>query len=373
MKLLIIEDNETTVQGIIDEAREQAWDCKTVSFETAIEEIRAFSPDIIVLDWMYDVENADKGNTILNEIYNQLFIPTVIFSALERTITLSEDMQRNPLVKKIPKGDEQPVIDIIKSWNPYLKAIRDFKKDLNSALLSAIDVIDFFLSTEYPGDSIVEYMLNKRANYYFSQETVCKEDNPPAWIAYEYPPTEKSILAGDIIRTVPPDADYTKEGLAEEYYVVLTPSCDIARADPQKDILLASGSSSDQFLISANYVKYDLQQLSDEKKEKKANDLVKNYLNRGYNNSGEFILPHLPKKIPNLTVKLRDLKLVKLGCIALSDREIEGDTIYYRVASLDSPFREHIIWAYLQTACRPGLPDRDTRAWAKELLFGTEQ
>ena len=30
-----------------------------------------------------------------------------------------------------------------------------------------------------------------------------------------------------------------------------------------------------------------------------------------------------------------------------------------RIASLDSPFREFVGWAYLQISCRPGVPPRD--------------
>lgn len=32
-----------------------------------------------------------------------------------------------------------------------------------------------------------------------------------------------------------------------------------------------------------------------------------------------------------------------------------------------SPFREQIIWNYMQTSCRPGVPDRNVTAWAKDI------
>lgn len=31
-------------------------------------------------------------------------------------------------------------------------------------------------------------------------------------------------------------------------------------------------------------------------------------------------------------------------------------------------FREQIVWAYMQNSCRPGVPDRNTKLWAKEIL-----
>ena len=41
---------------------------------------------------------------------------------------------------------------------------------------------------------------------------------------------------------------------------------------------------------------------------------------------------------------------------------------YFRVASVDSPFREQIVWAYMINSCRPGMPDRNMDLWAKELM-----
>ena len=41
---------------------------------------------------------------------------------------------------------------------------------------------------------------------------------------------------------------------------------------------------------------------------------------------------------------------------------------YIRVVSIDSPFREQIAWAYLNTAGRPGVPDRDFAIWEKQYL-----
>jgi hypothetical protein len=38
-----------------------------------------------------------------------------------------------------------------------------------------------------------------------------------------------------------------------------------------------------------------------------------------------------------------------------------------RVASVDSPFREQIAWAFVQIAGRPALPDRDLESWVQEI------
>ena len=40
---------------------------------------------------------------------------------------------------------------------------------------------------------------------------------------------------------------------------------------------------------------------------------------------------------------------------------------FRRIASIDSPFRELVSWAYMQSACRPGMPDRNVDEWCDEI------
>ena len=48
--------------------------------------------------------------------------------------------------------------------------------------------------------------------------------------------------------------------------------------------------------------------------------------------------------------------------------ELKDDNTYYlRMCSIDSPFREQIIWNYMQTSCRPGVPDRNVDNWAVDI------
>ena len=62
-----------------------------------------------------------------------------------------------------------------------------------------------------------------------------------------------------------------------------------------------------------------------------------------------------------MVAKVRDLELIPIGNVG------EGQT-FERVASVDAPFREVIVWAYLQTSCRPGVPDRHFADWRDEIM-----
>jgi len=86
-------------------------------------------------------------------------------------------------------------------------------------------------------------------------------------------------------------------------------------------------------------------------------------LTQGFRN-GIVPLPSFPGRIPLLAASLKDLDIVAFEQIGLP--ETEG-TAYERLASIDSPFREQIAWAFLSTVARPGMPDRDLAPWAREI------
>lgn len=76
-------------------------------------------------------------------------------------------------------------------------------------------------------------------------------------------------------------------------------------------------------------------------------------------------LPELPNKIPYMTIDLKSIRSILIGEIALSEKEIDKDKKYYRVASVNSPFREQIVWAHMINSCRPGMPERNMNEWAE--------
>lgn len=363
MRMLIVEDNKETVRGICDYAEDNGWEYETCDFEESSRKIIDFNPEIIIMDWMYDVENVDRGEPIFKEVYENGFRPTIIFSAMADTIDLPDYMKTTPLVEIIKKGDEQIVIDRIQEWKPYISAVKDLRNEMNNALLTSVQVVDNFMKMEeFPGDDVVKYMLNKRTTFYFDKEYIGKV--PPAWIQYEYPPVHDTFMVADIIRVYSETTNVHEVGNPDEYRVILTPSCDMARAKNGYIILVARCKAANMFSEDA---KIGEEGLKDEdiiaaKKEK----LIYS-LNTGYNHS-KVALPLLPNKIPYMTIELRKLEQVRIGDIAKSEKNIKEDSRYYRVASVSSPFREQIVWAYMINSCRPGMPDRDMTTWAEGIM-----
>ena len=48
------------------------------------------NPEIIIMDWMYDAEAIHEGEPIFQNVYENNFIPVIIFSAVAETIRLPE-------------------------------------------------------------------------------------------------------------------------------------------------------------------------------------------------------------------------------------------------------------------------------------------
>jgi len=139
--------------------------------------------------------------------------------------------------------------------------------------------------------------------------------------------------------------------------VVLTPSCDLVASGERKPkvdgVLVACCCSMRDGL--------DLTSLKNTGPSKLKKSLPGTVLTHGY---FEAVIPFpcLKGRIPAMAADLRHLELIPLNDIGLSDKA------FLRIASIDSPFRELVSWAYLQIACRPGLPDRDVILWCDEIV-----
>jgi len=87
---------------------------------------------------------------------------------------------------------------------------------------------------------------------------------------------------------------------------------------------------------------------------------VLSVLRQGYSQSC-LPLAQLPGEFPPLVADFRKLSLIQLADIG------QGNEEYVRVASVDNPLRELVAWAYMSTAARVALPDRDFAGWSKEI------
>ena len=356
MKILLIEDQVVTVKAIIDFCLEQGWCPKICNFNNYMEQLNDFEPDVVILDWIDDAANEDdKGRDIFEQIWIKSFKPIIIFSAIAVNIVLDEKYKASNLIRRISKGDETPVIDYLKLIQPYIPVITGLKNEFNNALIQALNSIDMMNNTQPISLNVMRYVFAKRVSTYFDKE--CGDAVSPPWIQYIYPAISPTLCVGDLIRNIPPDNIICKAGNAEEYKIILTPSCDLTH------------NKVTHALCARCYNKVKYHGFSPDRTPSKIKiDKIISSLNTGYNDS--FVsLPSIPEVIPYLTIDLKKIELLPLDNIALNEDFVTEQHTYCRIASIDSPFREQIVWAYMLNSCRPGMPNRDMNIWAKDLML----
>ncbi len=359
MNVLIIDDQEESVKGIKDFCEEKSWDVKVIDFDNVYEHIVKVNPDVIILDWREDADSMDVGSEILDNIWANGFRPTVVFSANAPVISIEDKLSKSKLLKLIPKGDEEPVIDYLEKNEKFVTSLSDYRKEVGNAMIDALNAVPVFHKEEYPGDDVIKYILSKRTASVFDVQY--GENLAPAWVQYTYPPVMKSLCVCDILRIVSNGTDYSIKGDPREYKLVLTPSCDMVPGRAKvSHVLCASCFEKERF--------HNIPLIENPKP--KNMEKVGNNLNLGYNNQQVNLvaLPGFSDVLPYMTADLKVIELIDLSKIALSEDQITEETEYIRVLTIDSPFREQIVWAHMQNSCRPGVPERNTELWAKEIL-----
>lgn len=366
MKVLMIEDNVSTIQGLIDAICDREWKYIVSSFDAAEERIYAFDPDVVVMDWMFDEEDAEAGRPILERIVANEFRPVIVFSAHDLSTVLEDILLKHRLIDFTRKGDDDSKLaEKIDTWRDSALALSRMRHSMNEALIESAKVLDVFQKmTAFPSPEIVSFMLSRRTIQYFEQAEVGEQ--PPTWIQYVYPPMMNNLLVADVLRIYSEEADQSQPGIPSEYCVVLTPSCDMVNhAEHGFKVLVSHCCNKGRFTEQRLA---DGQSIDSSKGKEKVARVVKE-LQYGYNKA--FVaLPELPHVLPYMTLDLKDLDFVIQAEIAPTLEAFDKEKHrYYRVASVASPFREQVVWAHMINSCRPGMPVRDTIDWAKGILI----
>ena len=364
IKLLFIEDNPQAIEPVKKKIEQgiSSINSNVCGFEDAKNEIESFSPDIVILDLLAGEVSPKPeiaGSRIKKLIWEKHFCPIVIYSAKPDLCNAE-----HPFIKSVQKGRGSPqeVVQALRELIPHVEAVKEAEKDIKNGFSRAMRDVAPYAFRTFEGTEECKEMIRRagRRRLAALMDVPSNGQKLAAWEQYLCPPVCDDIQLGDILQKA--NGKYSDP---TSYRVVLTPSCDlvssggrspkaenvlVAKCHPMKtglkDIGLTGNSSSGKFMD-------------------KLRDRV---LTSGY--AGNVIpFPCLQDKIPTMAADLRDLELIPFPDI----ERIEGaSTSFRRIASVDSPFRELIAWAYLQISCRPGLPERDLESWSREIVRGAQ-
>jgi CheY-like chemotaxis protein len=361
MRILLIDDIPDSVAVIRDElTKELGCHCVIVGFEQAEESLETHDPHVVILDVLQGT-GADAPTTGLETskyIWEKKFCPLVFYTAHADEVG-EEDHTNHPFRCVVKKGDksEKEVLECIQRFAPQINALEDVGREIRWAMNGVLReiaprIFERIADQSKRGDALIR-SARRRVAAKMDDSLSTGDPNLMAWEFYLCPPVVEHLLTGDLIRK----RNGNKQDPAS-YAVILTPSCDLASSPtrPPKvtEALVSLCKGPDRLLEDLN-----LKNVSNWKESH--TDKLLGLLRQGYSQSC-LPLPELPGEFPPMTADFRSLQLIELSRIGANDEE------YVRVASVDNPLRELVAWAYMLAAARPGLPDRDFVAWAKEII-----
>lgn len=358
LRVLFIEDDPPVIDGIKKALEKQglAECCVVEELDRAEEALESFAPDVVVLDiFRGRVADGDTaGLAVLEWIWERHFCPIVVYSASPGDV--ADKVPQHPLICSIQKGSggDEKVLRHIDEFTPHVKALKAVNRDVRQRLRLVLrHVASFAFAAGVPNAKVNDFLVRsaRRRVAAMADEALEADATPLAsWEHYVFPPLPGHLLTGDLIcrKDAPKDNP-------SSFAVVLTPSCDLAHGEGRKPKV------SKALVAHCSDVKIVCQEVRVEAPAK-LRERLPAFLSRGF---GTLCvpLPALPNIFPAMAVVLRNLELIELKRIGDGD-EFE----YIRIASVDSPFREMIAWAYMQVAGRPGLPERDFGAWTEEII-----
>ena len=362
LRIMLIDDDPESVLDVAQRLEENfvgLHKC-TMNFEQAKGSIKSFRPDIIVLDiWKGTIRDSDpEGSTIFDTIWAEQFCPIIVYSADSSEVE-RVNRKDHPLVTGVTKGSgsDERVLETVRHFEPYIKSVREGEENIRTAFFRAMrdvapDAFRHYEHQEQRSDSILR--ASRRRVAALMDDPLPGEGELAVWEHYLCPPVSKDLQLGDVVMTPGGTNDNPNQ-----FRLVLTPSCDLVsstgRPPKVKEVLVAKCCSIKDGLQRIGIYRNFKQELSKHP-----------IFTQGY--SGPIVLlPSLRGRIPAMAANLRNLELVPVGKIIPGE-----DAEYYIMASIDSPFRELVSWAYLQISCRPGLPDRDIQGWRQEVVDAAE-
>ena len=356
MKMIFIDDDPTSIEAAKEELKSKFKDLivEIRDFDDGRKELATFRPNFVVLDiWKDDPgTGTPEGQDVLDFIWWEHFCPVIVYSANSEIIKAFQ-RYNHPFIEVVTKGtgSDLEVREAAERFIPHIEALVSAELHVARTYYSAMRYVapyafDTFDDPVQITDAIVRG--GRRRVAALMDEAPDADTRLASWEKYLCPPVVNNNRLGDILHQ---DSDDQDDPVS--YRVVLTPSCDMVDAGsqtPNVDAVLVAKCCSMSDALDQTRIGKSRRKIKDSR-----------ILTQGFYD-GFIPFPSLPGKIPTMAADLRDLEL-----IPLADIGDEGQR-FIRVASIDSPFRELISWAYLQIAGRPGLPETELEPWIQQIL-----
>ncbi len=345
MRILFVEDEPENIETVQERLREEmrGIQMRTCGFKEAQAEIKTFAPSLVVLDLIGE-EEEPEGLGTQEYIWAYHFCPIVIYSA-------KAEMARkeHPFIREVKKGtgSEEKVLAAVKGFKPHIDALEETRRRVNRELTESMKATAPWAFQNLEDEEEKKDYIARAGRRRLPEMAAEEEDDKPqpGWEQYIHPPRPGELLTGDIIRETGSD-----ENAATSYRVILTPSCDLSKhggAKAKTDRVLTARCVPTKQALKREGTKFNAGE-------------IRSRLNQGYWRT-TLPLPSMKGAFPPMAVDFRQMETLPI-------EDLEDGKAFERIASQYSPFRELVSEAAAAYVGRAGLPDRDTGAWAKEIL-----
>jgi ActR/RegA family two-component response regulator len=363
LNLLIVEDSErqiTLYQDAIVEFNKSSnikIEIKISSnLKEGFEQIRDNSFDAAIIDLRLDNSEIEgKGQELVKEIKNNLRFPVFVLTGFPGD--LDEDLKKENVFYRVYNSTEKDTIEVLKEMTDIYKTgitkIMGSKGIIEKMLLEIfwenISENMEYWKTEIADGANIEKILSRHILAHLSEKLTITEEGEfekchPAEV-YLVPPIKKDPFTGDILKKKDP----------EEYFLILTPACDM---DLRKQENNSVKRNADKIIL-AKLIRFDrMPEICEYIGEQSKNNEkeVKKYI---MNKKGRYhYLPSFGSRIPGFIIDFQDINQINPA---------ELDT-FDRVASIDEPFLKNIISRFTSYYARQGSPDLDIDIILKRLI-----
>lgn len=339
-RILHCDDDELQLELV----REAVDDCDIESVQTSDEclnKLRHGVFDAVILD-LRGTQTPTDGEEVGVELFRHIrtvqFVPIIVYSGFP-----DKAPQNFPqtMVRTVPKGSSSVKDGELSGVEGLRKAVSELRSSALSSirrkLIRSIDDVlrsylwDFVSSNwddvhSVLPDPILSTILNVRAARMLSEQEGRLTSGRTCYLE---PPISTTLLAGMLVRRKLP-GDTT----APEFGVIVTPSCDLAQEKPNTNVVVARCS------LAADEAEFN----------EGVNRKMSIKLLRNRREPQQARYHFLPRGMlfPSLLVDFQDVLTVPRS-------QFERD--WDNIASLDSPYSEHLLSRFVAFYLRVGTPD----------------
>jgi hypothetical protein len=298
---------------------------------------------IVDLDLLGIGVGDSSGNEVIKEIKQNLRFPVFVISSTPQNV--EEDIREESSLFKIKaRGEEGDFLEeFVDIFNTGITHILNKKGTIEKYittifwehLSNSIDiwVEDKERTPEEKHKSLLRYTLLHIQEYLELTEESGFEDYHPAEI-YITPVIKPNVFTGDLVN----------KNETDEYFIVLTPSCDLAQAKA-KDILLVNLEPVNSSIINEKVKVISKNEASPEVLEE-AKIILQKLIHNTYSNKYHFLPKY--KEINGGLINFQKLSSVRVK---------EFNKNFNRIASINSGFTKDIVARFSYYYSRQGSPD----------------